>query len=403
MTKTILWVNRYLGRYGGAEENILATAKKLKEKYRCYYLYSETGTSGEVLFNDVFEKMFCVSFQDEEENGRKTAQILKEISPDIIFVHNCSSVGIMNTFLESGIPVIRMVHDHEVYCMRGNKYFPLLGMRCPFKGGLCCLFPGLAFIKRDSKDGRLCWNSIDFAQRRRRLALDQKCDLLITNSHYMKKELAHQGYDQRKIEVVYPATRIDIDTQFRSNFSNHNILLFVGQVVRGKGLDILLKALLYVKHPYRLMVLGKGNDLPYCRGLANKLGIASKVDFEGWVPPEEMDHYYRQATIGVVPSIWLEPFGAVGVEMMQHALPVVAFDTGGISDWLQDGKTGYLVPWKDIKALAQRINELLSNKEKAKELGERGRQFALEMFGTDRLVARLDYLFEKMLKVGITR
>lgn len=402
-TRTLLWVNRFLGRYGGAEENILVTAKKLKEKYHSHFLYSESCVDGELLFQDVFEKKFNVPFEDDEKNAEQTVQILKETSPDLIFVHNCDSVAMMNTFLESGIPVVRMNHDHEVYCLRGNKYFPLLGLRCPFKGSMCCLFPGLAFLKRNAKDGRLCWNNIDYSYRRRRLALDQKCDLIITNSHYMKKELAHQGYDPKRIEVVHPPTRIDIDLQFRSNFSNHNIILFVGQVIRGKGLDVLLKALTYIEHPYRLVVLGKGNDLPYCRKLAQKLGISSKVDFEGWVPAEEMDHYYRQATLGVVPSVWLEPFGAVGVEMMQHGLPVVAFDTGGISDWLQDGKTGFLVPWKDTKKLAQKIDLLLTNKEKSKELGKRGREFALEMFNTERLVARLDQLFEKIISVGVSR
>ena len=57
---------------------------------------------------------------------------------------------------------------------------------------------------------------------------------------------------------------------------------------------------------------------------------------------------------------------------MCHGLPVVAFDAGGIREWLFDGENGFLVPWKDTDRFAERIEQLLRDKELARRLGRRG-------------------------------
>ena len=62
--------------------------------------------------------------------------------------------------------------------------------------------------------------------------------------------------------------------------------------------------------------------------------------------------------------MWPEPIATIGLEVMRYALPVVAFDSGGIKDWLHNGVNGYLVPWMDIDRYAARIDELLENKDR---------------------------------------
>ena len=102
---------------------------------------------------------------------------------------------------------------------------------------------------------------------------------------------------------------------------------------------------------------------PFRRHLAKELNLNSRVEFIGYRSHEELQRYFQRATVGVVPSVWPEPFGMVGLEFMHHQLPVIAFNSGGISDWLKDGHNGFLVPWMDISTMAQRIDYLLQNKE----------------------------------------
>jgi glycosyltransferase involved in cell wall biosynthesis len=82
---------------------------------------------------------------------------------------------------------------------------------------------------------------------------------------------------------------------------------------------------------------------------------------------------------------------------MRYALPVVAFDAGGIRDWLIDGHNGFLVPWMDERQFAARIDQLLADKDLARRMGERGLALAAVRFGFDRYIADLEQMFTKVL------
>src|SRR5262249_34443302 len=146
-------------------------------------------------------------------------------------------------------------------------------------------------------------------------------------------------------------------------------LLFLGRVVPQKGLDTLVRCLRHVRSAARLVVAGDGPDLGRVRQLTQTLGLAHRVSFVGWVSPEHKAVLCERASVVVIPSVWPEPFGLVGLEAMSHGRPVVAFDVGGISDWLQDGVTGYLVRPYDVEEMARRIDHLLDHAEVAHDFG----------------------------------
>ncbi len=93
-----------------------------------------------------------------------------------------------------------------------------------------------------------------------------------------------------------------------------------------------------------------------------------------------------------------EPFGKVGVESMANGRPVVAFDVGGISDWLIDGFNGYLVPSRDISLLSQKIGNLLSNQELLNKFGFNGRKHVEDKFSTDIHIQDLFRILSSVIK-----
>lgn len=173
-------------------------------------------------------------------------------------------------------------------------------------------------------------------------------------------------------------------------------LLFVGQLVRGKGVDNLLGAfrdLLGRNLPagLHLDVVGSGNAAD---SLANSVGsdplLRAHVTFHGWTPPEKINRFYRNADIVVVPSRWPEPFGIVGLEAMRNGKPVVAFSVGGIPDWLEDGVTGVLVPPADeAAAFAGALESLSIDPHTREKYGNAARQRIGERFTFDRYVDNL--------------
>ena len=100
----------------------------------------------------------------------------------------------------------------------------------------------------------------------------------------------------------------------------------------------------------------------------------------------------QTAALGVT-----QPIATIGLEVMRYALPVVAFDAGGIKDWLLDGQNGYLVPWMDRDAFAARIEELLNNKPLAKQMGEAGLKLVSERYDFDSYIGDLEKMFATVI------
>ena len=115
------------------------------------------------------------------------------------------------------------------------------------------------------------------------------------------------------------------------------------------------------------------------------------------MPQEELKNYYRECSVVALSSVWAEPIATIGLEVMRYALPVVAFDAGGIKDWLLDGENGYLVPWMDRAAFAGRLDALLQNKALARQMGENGLRLVSERYNFGAYIASLEEMFARVI------
>ena len=167
---------------------------------------------------------------------------------------------------------------------------------------------------------------------------------MIVVTDFMRAERLKNGFDSNRIEIHPPVPRPG-DPDLRSSFSERNLIVYAGQIIRGKGVDVMLESLALVNSPFECIILGEGNHRTYCEELARKLGIGDRVTFKGFVQQEELKNYYRECSVIALSSVWPEPIATIGLEVMRYGLPVVAFDAGGIKDWLQNDVNGLLVPW----------------------------------------------------------
>jgi glycosyltransferase involved in cell wall biosynthesis len=157
-------------------------------------------------------------------------------------------------------------------------------------------------------------------------------------------------------------------------------ILFCGRLVSGKGPAVLVRALPAVQGDWRLKVAGDGPQRNQLGELVRRLGLETRVEFLGVVDRSDMGRLYHEATTVVVPSLWPEPLGLVGLEAFSYARPVIGSAVGGITDWLIDNETGLLVSPGDSAQLADRINCLLADPELAKRLGRAGRKLVERRF-----------------------
>lgn len=389
----ILFVHERFGALAGAEGNAYLTASEFKQRGHVVGIIHGEGTGkAEPAWRDTFSQRYSLV---EMRPADQVKRALRDFSPDVIYVHKMADLEVIETLVRSGYPLVRMVHDHDIYCMRSYKYSYFSREICHKPAGLHCLLPCGAFLARNHESG-FPLRLISYRQKKREIQLNHNFDRMIVVTEYMKQELLNNGFDSKKIEIHAPVPRMG-DAGRPSSFSDRNLILYAGQIIRGKGVDILLRALKKVSTPFECVILGDGSHRAYCEKLSGKLGLAHRVRFEGFVPQEKLKNYYTECTLVAISSVWPEPLATVGLEVMRFGLPVVAFDAGGIKDWLIDGHNGYLVPWMDIDLYAQRIETLLQNKDLARTMGERGKELVNTRYHFERYILGLEEMFLRVI------
>ncbi len=178
--------------------------------------------------------------------------------------------------------------------------------------------------------------------------------------------------------------------------------LVVGAVARlspEKGLDDLLRAsarLIGDGLPVRVLLAGDGPDREKLARLAERLGIAARVEFRGEVAHDEVPAVLRELDIFVMPSR-AEGFGVAALEAQAMELPVVATRVHGIPDVVQDGVTGQLVPPRDHDALADAIARLAASAELRATMGRAGRAFVEARYRWADNAAQMERLYRSLL------
>ncbi|MBS0656924.1 MAG: glycosyltransferase family 4 protein [Verrucomicrobia bacterium] len=385
----ILFVHERLGAWGGAEANALVTAAELRRRGHCVGLAHGASTGrGEAAWQDTFEARFPLP---PGASAAALEEAVRTFQPEVVYLHKMADLDVIAALADGRVPVVRMVHDHDLYCMRSYKYDYFTRAVCHRPVSLACLVPCLACVARNP-EGRWPLKWVSYRAKQRELRLNRCFARLVVATRYMERELVQNGFAPDRIRLHAPVPRSG-DPGVRADFGPRNLLIYAGQIIRGKGVDVLLESLAQVQAPFELLVLGEGNHRPHCEQLAQQLGLGGKVRFAGFVPQDELKRHYAAATAMVMSSLWPEPMGAVGLEAMRYGLPVVAFDAGGIGEWLHDGENGFLVPWSDRRAYAARVDQLLTDKDLARRLGAQALRFVTERFHFDTYIDGLEALF----------
>jgi glycosyltransferase involved in cell wall biosynthesis len=231
-------------------------------------------------------------------------------------------------------------------------------------------------------------------------------DRIIAVSEWVKYDIAKYHIDERKIVPVHNGINV---SEFRpSEESNVRrqygvqgpMLLFVGRMITQKGIPYLIDAMPAVleKHPdAKLLLVGRGNALESLKKKVKAAGLEHSVLFSGYMTEEMLKEAYGTCDMFVLPSVW-EVLPIAVLEAMSSSKPVVCTSAGGDAELVEDGLNGFVVPMRDPKALAEKINELLDDPVKRARMGTASRKRAEEEFDWKLIAASTKKVYEDVLR-----
>ena len=245
---------------------------------------------------------------------------------DVVHVHNVMNPEALDWAAARG--AVMTVQDHRTFCP-GRGKLTLDGRVCreAMSASTCAS----------------CFTDGAYAERimgvtAERLTAVRRMQRLTVFTEYMKGELTGVGVDAHRIRVVPPfVDGLDYDAVP----SGPPCVLFAGRLVAAKGVADAVQAWRRSGVSLPLVAAGTGPERAALE--------AAGVEVLGWVSHAEMSGVYRRARALILPSRWQEPFGIVGIEALAMGVPVVAWESGGVTEW-HPGEG--LVRWGDVDALA---------------------------------------------------
>jgi glycosyltransferase involved in cell wall biosynthesis len=221
----------------------------------------------------------------------------------------------------------------------------------------------------------------------------------IVLSKSVKDELVNIGLPESSIEVAEPG--IDLDFYIPGKKTEYPSVLYLNRIVPYKNVDDLIKAFRVVVSAVpnaKLLLVGcRGTKYEdYLKRLVHELNLSNSVEFYPFVIGEEKKRFFQKSWVHVLPST-KEGWGISVTEAAACGTPTVAYDVIGLRDSVKHNITGFLVPYKDINALAEKIIDLLSNRELRRKMSTKAHEEALK-FTWDRTATLINNAIEKAIK-----
>lgn len=358
----ILQINKFLYPKGGADKYCLTLIEELTKSG---FEIASFGMLDERNIDSKWKKYFSENldyyqiknyfktasrFIWNREAAKKFAALLDDFKPDLIHAHNIYhqlSPSILFEAKKRNIPVILTLHDYKLICP--NYLMFTKGHHCE----KCLKNPYLNCVINN------CYNSYprsflaaleSFLHNKVWHSYQKNVDLFISPSKYLKNKMVQAGWNKEKITVL---------TNPAPNYQETNIgknLLYLGRLSTEKGVTVLLKALKETDD--NLDIAGSGPEEEKLKKLCQELNLSDRVFFHGQLLGKDLEKLQTEAKAVILPSVWAENMSLVLLESLAKGKIVIASDTGGTPELIEDTKTGFLFKAGDSKMLAQKINNL---------------------------------------------
>jgi len=404
----ILQINNCHYRRGGADVVYLNTGDLLEKKGHDVFYFSQKNENNYPAKSDrffiesidffnrsLFQKINLIPrFFYSKEAAAKLTELIKECKPQIVHIHTYKGTltpSILKVLKKAKIPIVITLHDYGFLCPHNlfiNGKMEICE-RC-IKGSIMnCV------IHKCNRNNFLLSTvtTAEFAFHRIKFPFDDYFNTMIAVSKFAQK-IHIQSYKFKNIIKhlynFYPELK---DTN--SNNSKGSYFLFFGRLSKEKGISTLIKSWMTNSRSSILKIVGTGEL--YDELKINTLGIDS-IEVLGFKQGDELHELIKNASFIIVPSEWYENNPLTIIESYALGKPVIGANVGGITEIIENGKTGFLFEMKNIIDLSDKISmsEKMSE-EDYRIFSNNSRQFAENHFNPDTHYYKLMKIYKETI------
>jgi glycosyltransferase involved in cell wall biosynthesis len=389
----ILLINDYGTPTGGAEILMAALREYLKRQGHDVRLFASSAAPkgvASVADDHCFGTLsrFRTLLQSANPSAYfRLRHVLKKFQPDVVHVAVfLTQLSPLILPLLKNVPTLLQILWYRPICLVGSKRLPddtpcnnPIGKVC-YRSGCVPLRDWLPLMLQSKLWHR--WRHTAF-------------DKVITTTETVQRSLMADGVNASGTLWLGVTT-----VPQRPPLSGPPTAVFAGRIVTQKGVDVLVRAFADVVKPVpdaKLIIIGDGPERSAIDQLIHRFQLNAAVSSTGFVPKEKVETFCRQAWVQVIPSMYAESFGLVAAEAMMRGTAVVASDCGGLSDLVDHGRTGWLVPPGQPKPLADALVKLLNDRDLAETAGQNGRDFALQHFREEQYADQMLHTYQDVI------
>jgi glycosyltransferase involved in cell wall biosynthesis len=351
------------------------------------------GLNPSLKFGSLEEQIFCLAQAFKEQGGLFLPLFQSPLGPEARAMYQAAGLeaGWLNleTFEFTTLRrLMRLIHRHQIELVHWNFYRPVN----PYIYFLTLLMPRLKYYLTDHNTRELpIPPPPDGLRRALKRVLFRRYAKVLCISDFVAHCLEADGVwsNIRSCTYFINTERFRPDDVARSQLrreldvaAGSFVVLVVAHLVSAKGVDVALRALSRVSPHVVAWVVGDGPEAEHLRELCKTLGLETRVRFFGY--QVDVSPYMQAADCLVCPTLWAEAVGLVNLEGLACRLPVIGSRVGGIPQFVEDGRTGFLFPPGDDAELADRIGRLASDPDACRRMGLAGRSVMVERFSPEK-------------------
>lgn len=263
---------------------------------------------------------------------------IKDINPDIIHVNNIYglSISLWKVLKKSDVPIIHTLRDYYLMCPKVNLISK--GKMCTSPKAICRIFA--KFNKK----------------------IFQYDSCVTAPSQFTLNLFIEKGFiESRKTKLIYNA--IDFDKKVSEKILSNKIkrksslirFVYLGGLEEHKGIKWLINSFRKIDNKNIILnIAGKGILEDFVIEASKE---DSRIKYLGYLNEENVNRLLYKSDVLIAPSIWYEPFGRVVIDAYKNIIPVIGSDIGGLSEIIEDNKTGFLIEPNSEKNLIDAINK----------------------------------------------